>query len=92
MEGNAATITERDAYEAGTSRVVRITANGSIIAGSAGSITRSADLIVPGKWRSFAVGNRDTNTIFTATLEAEYDATLAYDMSLAVANALVTLP
>jgi hypothetical protein len=92
MEGNAATITERDAYEAGTSRVVRLTALGSLIAGSSPSHFRTADLIVPGKWRSFEVGERDTNTKFTALLECEYDAVLAYDMSLTIDNLLTTLP
>jgi tail tube protein len=92
MEGNAATITERDTYEAGTPRVVRITALGSLIAGSSPSHFRTADLIVPGKWRSFDMGNRETNTVFTAILDSEYDTALAYDMSLTIDNLLTTLP
>ena len=92
FEGNAATITERGVYEAGTQRVARVTANGSVIAGSTGSVTRSADIIMPGVWTAYAVGERNTNTIFTGTMESQYDATLTYDISVAVANALVTLP
>jgi hypothetical protein len=92
MEGNAATVTERDAYEAGTSRVVRITALGTTIAGSSPTHARTADLIVCGKWRSFEVGERDTNTTFTGILDAEYDTTLAYDMSLTVDNLITTMP
>jgi hypothetical protein len=92
MEGNAATVTERDAYEAGTSRVVRITALGTTIAGSSPTHARTADLIVCGKWRSFEIGERDTNTIFTGVLEAEYDATLTYDMSLTVDNLVTSFP
>lgn len=92
MEGNAATITERDAYEAGTSRVVRITALGSTIAGSSPTHVRTVDLIVCGKWASFEVSERDTNTIFTGVLEAEYDSTLTYDMSLTVDNLVTSFP
>ena len=92
MEGNAATITERDAYEAGTSRVVRITATGTTIAGSSPTHARTADLIVCGKWRSFEVGDRDTNTVFTGILEAEYDSVLTYDMSLTVDNLVTSSP
>lgn len=92
FEGNAATVTERAVFAAGTNRVARITATGSIIAGSTGSVTRSADIIMPGKWSAFVVGNRETNTIFTGTMMAEYDTTLAYDVSVAIANGLVTLP
>jgi len=92
MEGNAATITERDAYEAGTSRVVRITALGTTIAGSSPTHVRTVDLVVCGKWASFEVGERDTNTIFTGVLEAEYDATLTYEMSLTVDNLVTSFP
>lgn len=92
FEGNAATITERGVWEAGTSRVARITAEGSAIAGSTGPVKRTVDIVFPGKWQAYAVGERDTNTIFTAMLRNEYDATLAYDLSATVTNALVTLP
>lgn len=92
MEGNAATITERDAWEAGTSRVVRITATGTTIAGSSPTHARTVDLIVCGKWRSFEVSERDTNTIFVGLLEAEYDATLTYEMSLTVDNLVTSFP
>jgi len=92
MEGNAATITERGVWEAGTNRVARITATGTNIPASSPTTPKSADIVVPGKWRAFAVGERDTNTIVTGTLMPEYDATLAYDLSFAVANGLVSLP
>jgi hypothetical protein len=92
MEGNAATVTERDAYEAGTSRVVRITGLGTTIAGSSPTHVRTADLVVCGKWRSFEVSERDTNTIFVGLLEAEYDATLTYEMSLTVDNLVTSFP
>lgn len=92
FEGNAATVTERGVWEAGTNRVARITASGSNIASSAPPTNRSVDIVFPGKWQAFAVGERDTNTIFTATMRNEYDTALAYDLSVAVANALVTLP
>lgn len=92
FEGNSQTITERGVWEAGTNRVARLTANGSVIAGSTGNITKSVDIVFPGKWQAFEVGARDTNTIFKAIMRNEYDAALAYDISVAVANGLVTLP
>lgn len=91
-EGNAATITERGTWASGTNRVARITATGSIIAGSTGNVVRSADLILPGKYSNFKVGNHETNTTWLGILEGEYDTALGYDLSLAIANALVTLP
>lgn len=92
FEGNAATITERGLFESATSRVARITASGTNIAGASPTTAKSVDIVIPGKWSAYVVGERETNTIFTGTLMAEYDATLTYDISLAVANALVTLP
>lgn len=92
FEGNAATITERGVWVTGTSRVARITALGSVIAGSTGSIQRTVDIVFPGRWQGFAVGDRDTNTIFTAVMRNEYDATLAYDISAVVTNAVAALP
>lgn len=92
FEGNAATVTERGVWEAGTNRVARITATGSAIAGSTGPVLRTVDIVFPGKWSAFAVGERDTNTIFVATMRNEYDAALAYDLSVVATNALVTLP
>ncbi len=92
MEGNAATVTERGVFEAGTARVARLTANGSIIAGSTGNVTRSVDIVMPGVWNAFPIAERSTNTTFAAVLEAQYDATLAYDLSVAIANGLATLP
>ncbi len=92
LEGNAATVAERAVWEAGTSRVVRITANGTAIAGSTGPVPKAVDLIVPGRWASFKMGDNVTNTIFTAVLKVEYDAVLGYDISALVTNGLVTLP
>jgi hypothetical protein len=92
MEGNAATITERGVWEAGTNRVARVTATGSNIPASSPTTAKSADIIVPGKWSAYVVGERETNTIFTGTLMSEYDGTLTYDISVAIANALATLP
>lgn len=92
MEGNAATMTERGVWEAGTNRVARITATGSAIAGSTGPVLRTADIVLPGKWSAVVVGERDTNTIGTFTMMSEYDATLAYDISVVATNGLVTLP
>lgn len=92
FEGNAATITERGVWEAGTNRVARITATGSAIAGSTGPVNRTVDIVFPGKWSAYVVGERDTNTTFTATMRNEYDSALAYDLSAAVTNGLVTLP
>ena len=92
MEGNAATVAERAVWEAGTSRVVRITAAGTAIAGSTGPVLRGVDLIIPGRWASFKMGDNVTNTIFTAVLRNEYDAVLGYDISAVVTNGLVTLP
>jgi hypothetical protein len=92
FEGNAATITEKASFDAATPRVARVTTLGSIIAGSTGNVQRSIDIVLPGIWTSYDVGDRDTNTIFTGVLESQYDATLGYDISVAVANALVTLP
>lgn len=92
FEGNAATITERGVWEAGTNRVARITATGTAIAGSTGPVNRSVDIVFPGKWQAYVVGERDTNTTFVATMRNEYDSALAYDLSAAVTNALVTLP
>jgi hypothetical protein len=92
FEGNAATITERGVWEAGTSRVARITATGSAIAGSTGPVLRTVDIIFPGKWQAFVIGERETNTIFTATLRNEFDSALNYDLSATATNALATLP
>lgn len=92
MEGNAATITERGVWEAGTNRVARVTATGTTIAGSSPATSRTADIIVPGKWSAYVVGERDTNTIFTGTLMSEYDGTLTYEISVEFKNALSTLP
>lgn len=92
FEGNAATISERTVWEAGTNRVARITATGSAIAGSTGPVLRTVDIVFPGKWQAYVVGERDTNTIFTATMRNEYDSALAYDLSVVCTNGLVTLP
>jgi hypothetical protein len=92
FEGNAATITERGVWEAGTNRVARITATGSAIAGSTGPIYRTVDIVFPGKWQAFQISERDTNTTFVAKMRNEYDATLTYDLSAVVTNGLVTLP
>jgi hypothetical protein len=92
FEGNAATVTEKASYDAGTARVARLTITGSNIAGSSPTTPKSIDIVLPGVWTSYDVGDRDTNTIFTGTLKAQYDATLGYDLSAAVANALSALP
>jgi len=92
FEGNAATVTEKANFDSGTARVVRITASGSNIAGSSPTTAKSIDLVLPGIWKTYDIGDRDTNTIFTGMLAGQYDATLGYDLSVAVANALVTLP
>ena len=92
FEGTAATVTERGLYDSATARVVRLTSLGSIIPGSAGNIQKSLDIVLPGIWTAYPVGERGTNTIFTGTLESQYDVALGYDISAAVANALVTLP
>jgi hypothetical protein len=92
FEGNAATIAERAVWEAGTSRVARITASGSAIAGSTGPVLRTVDLVIPGRWASFKMGDNATNTIFVAMLKNEYDAALGYDISAVVTNGLAALP
>lgn len=92
QEGVAATITERGVWEAGTAKVCRILAEGSSISGSSPDTKRTVDLAVAGKWAAFPVGSRETNTVFTGTLEAEYDATLGYEHRLVVTNGLATLP
>lgn len=92
MEGNAATIAERTVWEAGTSRVARITATGSAIAGSTGPIYRSVDIVFPGKWETVVVAERDTNTVLDFTMRNEYDSVLGYDLSVSATNALATLP
>lgn len=92
FEGNAATIAERDIWEAGTARVARILAEGSDIAGSTGPVKRTVDIAIAGKWNAFPVGERGPNTIFTAVLEGEYDATLGYVLRQITTNALATLP
>ncbi len=91
FEGNAATITERGVWEAGTKRVARITAEGTVITGSTGSIKKTVDIVLPGVWDAYEIGDRDTNTVFVATLMSEYDVTLAHDFSATVTNGLSTL-
>lgn len=92
FEGNAATVTEKSNFDNTVARVARVTATGSIIAGSTGNVVRSIDIVIPGIWTTYDPGDRDTNSIYTGVLEAQYDAALGYDISVAVANALVTLP
>jgi len=92
FEGNAATITERANYDSKTPRVVRVTAIGSNIAASSPTTPKSIDIVLAGIWTKYQVGKRDTNVIFNATLEGQYDSALAYALSLAVANALSALP
>lgn len=91
MEGNAATVTERATWTSKTQRVARVTATGTAIAGSTGPISKAADLVIPGAWEGFTVGNRNTNTIFTGMLDSEYDSALAYDLSLVATNSLAAL-
>jgi len=92
FEGNAATVTEKANYDAGTARVGRVLISGSNIAGSSPTTAKSIDIVLPGVWTSYDPGDRDTNTIFTGVLASQYDPTLGYDVSVAVANSLVTLP
>lgn len=91
FEGNSATIAERDVWEAGTARVARILAEGSEIATSSPATKRTVDLAIAGKWTAFPVGERGPNTVFTAMLEGEYDATLGYVLRLLTTNALSAL-
>lgn len=92
FEGNSATVTERANYDTMTARVVRLTVGGSTIVGSSSTTAKAIDIVIPGIWTSYDPGDNDTNTIFTGTLESQYDAALAYDLSAVVTNALVTLP
>jgi len=92
FEGNAATVTEKANYDAGIARVARLTVTGSNIAGSSPTTPKSIDIVLPGVWKSYDVGDRDTNTIFTGVLSGQYDSALGYDLSVAVANSLVSLP
>ncbi len=92
FEGNAATIAERGVWEAGTKRVARITATGTAITGSTGPILKTVDIVLPGMWDSYEIGDRDTNTVFVGTLMSEYDVALAHDFSATVTNGLATLP
>ena len=91
FEGNAGTLAERGVWEAGTKRVARITATGNPITGSTGPILKTVDIVLPGVWDAYEIGERATNTIFTATLMSEYDVTLAHDFSATVTNGLSTL-
>jgi hypothetical protein len=91
FEGNAATITERANYDNKTARVARLTVSGSNIAGSSPTTAKTIDLVMPGVWTKFDMKTRETNVIFDAMLEAQYDAALAYDLSLTVSNALSAL-
>lgn len=92
FEGNAATITERANYDSKTARVLRWTVTGSNIAASSPTTPKTIDIVLPGIWTSYKSAERDTNTTFAGRLEAQYDSTLGYDVSVAIANALVTLP
>lgn len=91
-EGNAATVAERALWVSGTQRVARLQANGTTIAGSSPSQTKQAEIIESGKWTTWTVGNRETNTTMTGLLEAEYDSALGYEVDAFVVNSLVTLP
>jgi len=91
FEGNSASVVERGVWEAGTKRVARLTATGTAIAGSTGPIYKTVDIILPGVWDAYEINDRETNTIFVATLMSEYDVALAHDFSATVTNGLSTL-
>lgn len=92
QEGNAATITERANFDSNTPRVVRITVTGTNIATSSPPTAKTIDLVLAGIWTAYDPGDNNTNTIFTGTLEGQYDTALAYVTSATVTNGLVTLP
>lgn len=92
FEGNAATIAERAQWLTSVPRVVRLTSTGSVIPGSSPSQAKIADIIVCGRWDAFVIGEKGTNTTFTAVLKGFVDPVLNYDIKATVTNGLVTLP
>jgi len=87
FEHNATAVTEKDAWKAGTTRLIRAKFEGSALT-TAGTFTYKTLIVdLAGRWESFdEIGEMNGNDIVTGTFRAGYDATSAKFAEIKVVN------
>ena len=73
-------------------RKIRLTCNGTVIPGSAGSIPKSIVIDFYTFWDVAPISNDNGIHVLKLTGTSTYDATATLDYKISIANALVTLP
>lgn len=87
FEHNSTAVAEKDAWKAGTARLLRLKFEGNALT-TAGTFSKKTLIIdLAGKWESFdTLGDQNGNDIVTGTFRAGYDATAAKFAEIKVVN------
>jgi len=92
FEHAGAAITEKAAWRAGTSRLIRIQWEGSALGTGATYDYKTLRIDMAGKWENFdALGDRDGDDIVTGTFRAAYNATAAKFFEAVLVNEVAAL-
>lgn len=94
FEHDGTAVAEKAAFQAQTSRLLRLQAHGSAV-GTPGTVYtyKTARLDLPGKWTKFSIiESKDGNDTVTGTFVSRYNVTAALGPSILVVNELSSLP
>lgn len=93
FEHDASATAEKDAWRAGTPRLIRLTALGSALATPGAHTYKTMQINLAGKWEKFEkLDEQDGNDIIKATFRARYNSAAALFGSFVVVNELSSLP
>lgn len=83
-------LTEFNAFNAGTERKVRFHVDGTVIPGT--TTKKSLDVDFYGKWRAFALSDQDGVIVAKVTSTSAFDTGASLDWRFAVVNGVAVLP